>query len=209
MEDQQSKGLLGAGGQAREVESYLKDSTVSFWAVDPDYIAGELTIDVTSPSDSERDTPVIAAIGAPAPRKSMVEKWPGRRFFTVISENAYVDKSAKIGEGSIIAPNTTITTDIVIGAHSIINVGATINHNCTFGDYVTVSPGAHIAGNVTLGDGVFIGIGATISNDVSIAEGCVVGAGAVVINDVEQINSVVVGVPAKTISINEGWLHEV
>lgn len=204
-------GLIGAGGQAKEVEQYLRDSgiTPAFFAVDKEYVNTKNQIDILSPDEYEELTPVIAAIGAPEVRRKMVENWRGKEYYSVISKDAYIGKSVEIGQGAIIAPRAVLTADIKLGEHVLVNVAATISHNAKLGNYVTVGPGAHIAGAVELGDGVFVGIGASISNNVKIAEGSVVGAGAVVISDILEPNSVVVGVPAKLIRVNKGWLNEV
>lgn len=204
-------GILGAGGQADEAESYLKDSEVAFNAISSEYIdiSKSRQVDILQPNEYQEALPVVAAIGAPATRRKMVDDWKGERFKTIVAELSYVDKTVKIGEGGIIAPRAVITTNVEIGRHAIINVAASVSHNSRLGDFVTVSPGAHIGGNVEIGNGAFIGIGAIISNNVRIAEGCVVGAGAVVIKSVEIPNSVVVGTPARTIRINEDWLYEI
>lgn len=204
-------GLLGSGGQADEVESYLGGSDeVVFRAVSKDYLDGSnpKLIDIDQPGDNQA-IEVVAALGAPGLRKKMVESWGGKKYATVISAAAHVDKGASIGDGSIIAPGAIITTNAKIGEHVIVNISATISHDAKIGNFVTISPGAHIAGRVTIGDGVFIGIGAVISNDVKIADGCVVGAGAVVLDDITEENSVVVGMPAKVIKQNDGWLSEI
>jgi len=204
-------GILGSGGQADEAESYLPSGVKPhFRAVNKEYLSGDkpFLIDIANPTNNEKATPVLAAVGTPTLRQIMVNQWPGDKYVTIQAQDTYVDTSALVGEGSIIAPGAVITTNVKIGNHNIINVSATISHNSITGNFVTVSPGAHIAGNVVLGDGVFVGIGATISNRVKIAAGSVIGAGAVVLSDIETENSVVVGVPAKTIRINEGWLNE-
>lgn len=204
-------GILGAGGQADEAESFLPPDSVAFRAISKEYIKepSENKIDIASPEDYQKIVPVVAAIGAPEVRRKMVNEWPGQEYSTIIAEHAYVDRSSHIGEGSIIAPRAVITTGVEVGSHTIINVAATISHDCKLGNYVTVGPGAHIAGNVTIGDGAFIGIGAVISNNIFIAEGCVVGAGSVVIESINTPNTVVVGAPARSIRVNQGWLNEV
>lgn len=204
-------GIIGSGGQAEEAESYLKDRTAAFRAVDKSYLelGNDNLIDIDSANEKQIDTAVVAAIGAPALRRVLLEKWPGEKYETIISEHAVVDESASIGEGSIVCPRAVITTGVEIGKHSIVNIAATISHDCILGEYVTVSPGVHMGGNVRLGDGVFVGIGAIIKNGISIAEGVVIGAGAVVIKNIDTPNSVHVGVPAKEMSVNDGWLNEV
>ncbi len=207
----QEIGILGAGGQADEVVSYLVDFDIMFHALSESHIDkdNQKQIDITTPSEYQSTLPVVAAVGAPAIRKMMVGQWPGEKFVTVRAATSYVDVSANIGDGTIIAPQAVITTNVEIGRHSIVNIAASISHNCKLGDFVTISPGAHIAGNVELGNGVFVGIGATISNDVKIAAGSVIGAGAVVVRDVAEENSVLVGSPAKLIKHNEGWLRAI
>lgn len=210
--DKGEVGIIGAGGQAREVEQYLRESLVrpSFFAIDSDYITDtERQIDILTRNEYERLTPVIAAIGAPAVRRSMIEKWGGEEYYTVLSKDAYIGENVHIGKGSIIAPGVILTTDIEVGEHVLINTGVTVAHNCLLGNYATISPGAHIAGGVRLGEGVFVGIGASISNGITVAEGSVIGAGAVVVSDVAEPNSVVVGVPARLLRINKGWLSEI
>lgn len=205
-------GLLGAGGQADEAASYLDSETrVLFRALSPEYVNenNPEQINILSPQEYQKIMPVVAAIGAPAVRKEMVEKWPGDNYEIIRAQESYVDETVKVGEGSIIAPGVVITTNVEIGAHAIINISSSISHDCKLGDYVTVSPGAHIAGKVEIGDGVFIGIGAIVSNGIRIANGSVVGAGALVIKDILEENSVVVGSPAKLLRRNEGWLREI
>lgn len=202
-------GLLGSGGQADEITSYLEDVEVGFRAVDSEYLdpSDHDLIDIRSKEQTR--LPVVVAVGAPALKKKMVDTWPGTTYFSLVSERAYVDDGTRVGEGAVVAPGATVTTNVAIGKHALINIGVTVSHDCKIGDFVTISPGVHIAGKVTIGDGVFIGIGASVSNGVTIASGSVIGAGAVVLEDVTEENSIVVGVPAKTVKRNEGWLSEI
>lgn len=203
-------GVIGAGGQADETISYLNnDHDLVFRAVDPEYVRDEQLIDVMNPNIEHSNLPVVAAIGAPAIRKMLVEKWPGETYHTVISEHAIIDKSAVIGEGCIIAPRAVITTNVEVGAHTIVNLAATISHDTKIGEYVTISPGAHIGGHVVIHDGAFIGMGAVVKNKVEIASGVMVGAGAVIVKDLEEENTIYMGVPAKKYGQNEGWVSEV
>lgn len=201
-------GLLGAGGQAREVASYLPPDTKVFWAVSPDYLdlARRDQVDITSPPPSARNAEVVGAVGAPGLRRSLVAAWPGDHFLTVISPGSLIDPSCRIGTGTVIAPGAILSVEVVVGEHCLVNIGATLSHDVSLGSFVTIGPGAHLAGRVTLGDGVFIGIGANISNDVTIASGVVVGAGATVLTDVTTPNAVVAGVPASVVNVRDGWL---
>lgn len=202
-------GIIGAGGQARETISFETTKDLAFVALNREYISQENEIDILTPNEDQRETPVIAAVGAPAVKRKLVESWSGDSFTNVISPDAYVDKTVLIGEGCIVSPRAVLTTDVIIGNHVLINIATTISHDCVIGDYVTISPGVHVGGRVQIGKGAFIGIGSVISNDVKIADGVVVGAGAVVVDDADVENGVYVGVPAKLIKTNEGWMDEI
>lgn len=199
-------GIIGAGGQADETASYF-DGNVTFRAVTSDYVSDGL-IDIDKPTETQRQMPVVIALGPPALRRQMSERWKGV-YATVISSHSYVDSTAIIGEGAIVAPAAVLTTNVRLGTHAIVNVGASIQHDTVAGDFLTVGPGCRVGGRVTIGDGVFIGIGATVKNNVRIANGVVIGAGAVVVDDLDTENGVYVGVPAKCVKVNEGWLHEI
>lgn len=202
-------GILGAGGQANEAMSYISGTKeITFKAVTKDFISESL-IDIEKVTEIQKNTPVIAAIGAPGLRKKIIELWEGNTYVNAISNKASIDLSSTIGTGCIIGPGVVITTNSEVGDHCIVNIGATVSHNCKIGNFATISPGANIAGNVEIGEGVFVGVGAVISNGIKIASGAVIGAGAIVINNIEEENSVVVGNPAKTIKINEAWLDEI
>jgi sugar O-acyltransferase (sialic acid O-acetyltransferase NeuD family) len=204
-------GLLGSGGQADEVESFVGSKNVIFRAVTADYLGGNnpKLISLEQAASAHENVSIIAAVGAPGLRRDILSGWPHRKFATITAELTSIDKGATIGAGSVIAPLVAITTNVLLGQHVLINLGASVSHDSKLGNFVTVSPGAKIAGRAEIGDGVFIGIGATISNDVKIANGCVIGAGAVVIDDILTENSIAVGVPAKIVRAEKDWLYEI
>ena len=200
-------GILGAGGQADEVKSILKNEPL-FCAVEEPYVS-EASVNIDNMSDEDRMAPVVIAVGAPALKAYFSEKWQGKNFAKVIAESALIGESSEISEGSIVGEGVIITSDVKIGKHVLLNIGCTISHNTQIEDYSTISPGAHIGGNVKISKGVFVGIGASIINNISIAEGVVIGAGAVVTRDIEEVNAVYAGVPAVKIKVNDGWLREI
>ena len=198
-------GILGNGGHAREVESYLTTETVAFRAVTARYRSGEL-VDISAPSAAQLELVVVAGVGAPGLRRTLVELWPGSRYHEVIAPSAYVGPGVKRGVGCVIAPGAVLTASISLGDHVLVNAGATLAHDTVIGDFATVSPGAHLGGHCTLGAGVLIGIGAILRDGITLADGVVVGAGAVVIADVLEPNSVIVGNPSRHLSTNPGWV---
>lgn len=204
-----SLGVLGAGGQAREIADF-SPFPVAYFAVNSAHVppsrmvAGIRVIDLGSPADVDATVPVVAGVGPPGLRRRLVGQWRGR-FTSVVSPLAYVARSARIDQGTIVAPSAVLMSSVHVSAHCLINAGATIGHDTVLGEYATVSPGASIGGMSRIGAGVFIGIGATVSHRVTIGEGTVVGAGAVVVHDLEA-DSVYAGVPARRLGPGGGWL---
>jgi sugar O-acyltransferase (sialic acid O-acetyltransferase NeuD family) len=202
-------GILGDGAFADEVEEYAGLGAASFRAVSRRYLVPSRPelIDIEAGSSVSRETAVVAAVGAPGLRRSMVASWAGTSFQTVISDRAWVSGSARVGRGSVVAPMSSLSTRSSVGEHTIVNFGAQVAHDSVLGDFVTVSPGAVIGGHSRLDDGVFLGIGAVVRDRVSVASGSVIGAGAVVLHDIST-PGVYVGVPARKLRDQKEWLHE-
>jgi sugar O-acyltransferase (sialic acid O-acetyltransferase NeuD family) len=201
-------GLLGGGSQADETAEFDPESDVVFRAVSADRLAqaGEGFIDIATEDPRLLGTPVVAAVGAPGLRRTLVRAWRGTEFASVVSPAASVSPTASVGAGCIVAPGAVITHGAVLGRHVIVNVGASVSHTSVIGDFTTISPGARIAGDCTVGEGSFVGIGAIVSHGVSIVAGTVLGAGAVVVDDID-VAGVYVGVPARRVRTLDDWLY--
>lgn len=201
-------GILGAGGQALEMAEYA-NATVAFWAVNrahqPD---GVERVDLAEPPAECVGVPVVVGVGAPGLKRRMVAEWPGNRYASIVASMSRVAKTARVGEGAVIAPFAAIMGGVTIGDHVLVNTAAVIAHDSIVEDFVTISPRVVVGGNCRIEAGVFIGIGATIRDNVRIGQGAVVGAGAVVVNDVATFE-VVVGVPARGIRYVEEWLADI
>lgn len=201
-------GILGAGGQAREMAEYA-GATVAFWAVDRAYEPdGVERVDLAEPPADCVGLPVVVGVGAPGLKRRMVAEWPGNRYASIVTPMSRVAQTARVGEGAVIAPFAAIMGGVTIGAHVLVNTAAVVAHDSTVEDFVTISPRVVIGGNCRIEAGAFIGIGATIRDNIRIGQGAVVGAGAVVVSDVAAFE-VVVGVPARGIRVAEDWLAEI
>lgn len=201
-------GLLGSGGQSRELAGYC-DRTIVFRAVERAFLGNDN--DVVALEDAPvhyLELDVVLAVGAPGLKRNLSLKWGGVRFATIVARDSSVADDVELGKGSIVAPGARVMAGSIIGSHVLINTGTVLSHDCVVGDFSTLSPGVTIGGACVLGAGVFIGIGATVSNGVSIGTGAVVGAGAVVLQDVGP-NEVVVGVPARTLRVESDWLCQI
>ena len=202
--------VLGAAGQAREMEYYLRElghACVGFVVSDVtklgpndsrDRVLGDSTwIDAHV---SEIDAFALG-IGTPAARLRVSAELKARHpripWPAVIHPSATIDRAtAKIGEGVMIGSGATLTVNVVLEDFCMINFGATIGHESRVGRGAVVNPGANVSGGVAIGAGALVGAGAVVLQYRSVGEGAVVGAGAVVTRDVDA-RVTVIGVPAR------------
>ena len=94
----------------------------------------------------------IVSIGNPNVRLDLTEKLikAGYKIPTLISEKAYVSKTAKISEGCIIEPMAVVNPNTIIEKCSLISAGAVVNHNSTVKVGCHIDCGAVVASNTTV-----------------------------------------------------------
>lgn len=133
-------------------------------------------------------------------RRNLYQRYAGLgfRFATVVSIDAVVASSAKLGEGCQVITGAIVHPGATIGVNTIVNTGAQVDHDCRVGAHAHVAPGAILCGWVHVGDEAHVGAGAVISDHVTIGDGAIVGAGAVVLRDVAE-GATVVGNPARAV----------
>ena len=101
----------------------------------------------------------------------------------IVHPRAYVEKSARLGNGVFIHANAYIGADCIIGDNSFINTSAVISHDCQMGDTVFCAPNSVIAGIVSIGERCVIGMCATILSSVKLGKEVFVTNGTNVIAD--------------------------
>ena len=122
----------------------------------------------------------------------------GARFFNAIHPNVYVDLTADLGIGILLASHCSVMPNAKVGNNCIICAACSIDHDVVIGDNVYISPGVNLAGGCQIGAGTFIGTNAAVLPKVRVGNNCVIGAGAVVKDDVSD-GIRVAGIPAKQI----------
>ena len=111
-------------------------------------------------------------------------------FPVVISKHAYVSKSSKILEGTIVHHFVVINSNAKIGFNTIINTSATIEHDVVVGNHCHISTGAILNGGVRIGDGTFVASRTVIREGVKIGNNCIIGMGMVVKKDLKNFSVV-------------------
>lgn len=120
-------------------------------------------------------------------------------FGITIHPSCIVDKTVKIGEGTVVLHNAVIQTYAVIGNHVIINTSVSVDHDCVIGDFVHLAPGVILAGNVCVGENTLIGVGSIVVPGLTIGKNCFISAGSIVTKNVPD-GAIVRGNPARIIS---------
>ncbi len=119
-------------------------------------------------------------------------------FYNFIHSSVILDKTTKLGQGSIIYPGCVIDQYVNIGNNVLLNISCSIAHDSTIGNHSFISPSVAIAGFVNIGEQSIIGINSTIIDNIYISPKTQLGAGTVVIKNIES-HGLYVGNPAKFI----------
>lgn len=205
--------ILGAGGFAREIYSYLKDSDfgyqgytlVGFLNDNRDSLEGFDTIEHPIVGAIKNltlgaDDAVIMGLANCQFKQVLYQHYTdlGIEILSYIHPTALVGNAVDVGAGSVLGPYSLATTNVKIGKCNTINVMSTLGHDVILGDFCTISGHCDITGGAELGESVFLGSHTTIIPKVVVGSGAVVGAGSVVIKKIAP-GVTVFGNPARKI----------
>ena len=218
--------LVGCGGFGTEVATYLADvmaeqSLVVSDVVDAgagrfaeiEHILGE------SPArhgsyDSIRSVQkkaFVLCFGDPIVRLREFAKIKalGGQFLTVVHPRAYIATTARVCEGTIVAPFAFVGPHAVVGANCALNVRATVGHDAVLGHSVVVSPHVNINGSARCGDCSFLGSGVILHPGTNVGRYVKIASASVVKFDVGD-GELAAGNPAKgrkMFVVPEGEIH--
>jgi sugar O-acyltransferase (sialic acid O-acetyltransferase NeuD family) len=140
----------------------------------------------------------IIAVGSNHLRQQIARRFPNVTWVTLVHPRAWIDPSARIGQGSVVLAGAVVQAEALIGEHCIVNTSASVDHGCVLDRFVHLAPGVHLAGSVRVGEGGFCGIGSQAVPGVFIGAWSIVGAGATVTRSTPDL-TVSVGTPARVI----------
>lgn len=155
-----------------------------------------------SDADQYKNYKLVVSPDAPAVREKIVKRYreAGFSFAQVVSPDAKISRTAKLGDGVIIQTGCMISAQVVVGAFSRLNIGVHVLHESEIGEYVTLAPGALVLGRIKIQQGCYIGARSVVLPSMCIGESALIGAGAVVTKDVLE-GKTVVGVPARAMGL--------
>ena len=197
--------IIGTGGHAKVVANIVElsgDRVHGFLTSDKSVITflGKPVLGSDLEYVNFSDYYFIIAIGNQYVRETISARMDGVKWYTAIHPSAVFPKGkTSVGEGTVVSANAVINPSAKIGRHCIINTGAIVEHDNIVSDFCHISVGTHLAGHVSIGKLTWVGIGACVRDHVTICEDCFIGAGAVVVKDIPH-KGTYVGVPAKILS---------
>ncbi|MCS7019270.1 MAG: NeuD/PglB/VioB family sugar acetyltransferase [Cytophagales bacterium] len=204
--------ILGASGLGRVAVDIFQSNDIMVYCLlddDPSLHGKEIgAVAIVGTTDNEEYLRIIGekceafvATDDNRLRKSLVKMLAEKRKkmpVNAIHKQAFIEPSASIGHGNLIAMQAAVGSAVQIGNHCIIHAGAIIDYEAVISDFVQIGAGSVVNSKVTIKEGAFIGSGVTIVSGVTIGKKARIGAGSVVIADVAD-GETVFGVPAKKV----------
>lgn len=190
--------LLGAGGHAKVVlataravgltlrgvcDPTLSSQGVAMWR-DMPVLGDDSALDAVGAGELSLLNGVGQLVGGSARAVLYARmRQRGFRFPPLVHPSAWVDPTARLGEGVQIMAGAVVQADCRIDENSIVNTGARIDHDCTVGAHVHIAPGAILCGEVQVGDSAFVGAGSVALQGRRMGSGSVLGANTVLRRD--------------------------
>lgn len=178
-----------------DIKGFLDSKTDAF-----DGLRGDYPPILSAPEDYEiqKDDVFFIAMGDSYWRKHYAElmEAKGATFMSIICDGAYVNPTAKIGDGSFIAGWTTVSDNVTIGKHVMIHGFSTIGHDCEIGDYSSLSAYVFLGGGVRLSEGATMYPKSMVIPHKKVGNNALVAAASVVMRNVAD-GLHVIGNPAK------------
>lgn len=182
--------LIGSGGFTKEILGYLESdlekgylNNICLKGILDDskenYLSSRISLEYLGKIKDykiKEDDRFLLGIGSNPARNIVLDYLESQhaQFFTYIHSSCYVNPSAKIGEGLIMAPFCIINADVTLGKHALINSYSGIGHDCVIGDRLIQYPYAAINGDCKIGDNLTMGTKATVFPQVTLGNNCTI-----------------------------------
>lgn len=131
----------------------------------------------------------VAAIGDNAVREKLYYKalQKGLNPINVISGNAIIHHSVKIGLGVVISPGVILSHGVEIGDNTILDPSVVIDVNTQVGSHCYCYPGSTICGGCILEKNVTLRANSVVEPEIRIGKNQVINAGRVVSENIEGL----------------------
>ena len=148
----------------------------------------------------QKDDVFFIALGEPKWRKhyAKIIEEKGGSFMSIICNNASINPTAVIGEGTFISGWSCISDNVRIGKHVVIHVFSDLGHDCKVGDFSTIEAYSFLGGYSEIGESSIMHVRSTLIRHKKIGNFVEVGTNSVVMRNIKD-GIHVFGIPAKKI----------
>lgn len=116
---------------------------------------------------------------------------------SIVHPTAYISKTSKIFDGSIVCPNAIIAPFAKIKKNVVINSSSQIGHHSVIGESSVISTGVIISGKVKIGKKCFVGSNSTVMQNLSIGNNSKIASTSALYKNLNS-NNIAIGNPAKS-----------
>ena len=136
----------------------------------------------------QEDDVFFVAMGEPKWRKYYAEmmEQKGAKFISIISNNAFVNPTSTIGEGSFIARWSCISDNVVLGKHTIVHTFCDLGHDAKVGDYSSIEAYSFLGGYSEVGQESVMHVRSTLIAHKRIGNQVSVGSSSVVMRNIKD-----------------------
>lgn len=168
-----------------DIKGFLDSKADAFDGLNGDYppILGAPEI-----YDIQEEDVFFVAMGEPKWRKYYAEmmEQKGAKFMSIISNNAYINQTATIGDGSFVAGWSCVSDNVVLGKHSIVHVFCDLGHDAKVGDYSSIEAYSFLGGYSEVGQESVMHVRSTLIRHKKIGNQVSVGSSSVVMRNVKD-----------------------
>ena len=203
--------LIGAGGFARELESWIENSEFSknynlIGYIDDNEKALEgykndfKIVDSFKNGSLWKGKNIVLGIASCEVKQKIFDDLINNdcKILSYKHNTSIIAKNTTLGVGYVLCPHVIISCNVKIGNLVSINSGSQIGHDVTIGNYSSIMANVDIGGGANIGNHVFIGSNSVILPGVKIPDYTRIGAGSVVLRTLKSSGSYF-GNPAKKI----------
>lgn len=146
----------------------------------------------------QEDDVFFIALGEPKWRKYYAELMAdkGAKFISIVSDNAFVNNTAVIGDGSFIARWACVSANVELGEHVIVHVFCDLGHDVKVGNFATIEAYSFMGGFSEIGEESVMHVRSTLIRKKKIGDRVEVGSSSLVVRNVKD-DEHVFGIPAQ------------
>ena len=178
--------IYGAGEFGQVIKNLVQCCGYEFSGFIDDYFQGEKIIGTYDSVKSQsyfKEHGIVIAVGY----KSLENRYAiyqkvkadGYEVPTLIHPQSIVDKSSRIGQGSIIMAGAIVDYNVKIKDLVVLWNGVVVSHDSVIGENTFLSPNATVCGFASIGKDCFIGASAVVTDHLKVPDKSFMKAGSV------------------------------